>query len=365
MARSKSIADVAAAAGVSIGTVSNVLNHPHVVAAGTREKVEAAIRELGFVRNESARQLGSGRSRAIGLVVLDIGNPFFTDIARGAQQVTKARGGLVLIADSAEDPELEKSNVEMFLQQRVQGVLIAPSGADLAFLDVLDRAGIPAVVVDRASNAGDKCAVTVDDRLGGALAARHLLSLGHRHLAIVGGPSTQTQVEHRTEGALRATAEAGATLMTVSTRGLNVAEGRMAAQYLATLPDDERPTAVFAANDLVALGLLQGLVTAGLRVPQDMSLIGYDDIEFSAAATVPLTSMRQPREELGRAAAELLYEEIDQRGIEVKGGAPHRHRLVQFHPELVIRSSTALAPAHAVPSVTASAAAASAVRRRR
>ena len=226
MARATSISDVAARAGVSMGTVSNVLNHPELVAAGTRARVEAAIVELGFVRNESARQLGSGRSRAIGLVVLDLGNPFFTDIARGAQQVTHERGGVILIADSAEDEGTERANVELFAQQRVQGVLIAPSGAPTSVIGALQRADIPVVVIDRSSNTEGLCAVSVDDRLGGRLAAQHLLDLGHRRLAFVGGPSSLQQVADRRSGAEEAIAGHDAGLLAVSTRGLNVAEGK-------------------------------------------------------------------------------------------------------------------------------------------
>jgi len=287
MDRTTSISDVAASAGVSIGTVSNVLNRPQVVALDTRARVEAAIEA-----NESARQLGSGRSRAIGLVVLDLRNPFFTDVARGAQEVTQEQGNAILIADSREDEATERANVELFVQQRVQGLLLAPSGAGEEAATLLVRARIPVVLIDRSSNTDGLCSVTVDDVRGGSLAISHLQELGHRRLAFVGGPSSLMQVTDRKAGAERQL-RPDASLLVISTSGLNVTQGRLAAETLLALPDSERPTAIFAANDLVALGVLQACHLNGLRVPQDMALIGYDDIDFAESAAVPLTSIRQ------------------------------------------------------------------------
>lgn len=339
MVRTTSISDVAASAGVSIGTVSNVLNRPQVVAAGTRARVEAAIEALGFVRNESARQLGSGRSRAIGLVVLDLRNPFFTDIARGAQEVTQEQGTAILIADSCEDETTERANVELFVQQRVQGLLLAPSGAGEEAAALLVRAKIPVVLIDRSSNTDGLCSVAVDDVRGGSLAIAHLQELGHRRLAFVGGPSSLPQVTDRKAGA-ESQLRPDASLLVISTSGLNVKQGRLAAETLLAMPDPERPTAIFAANDLVALGVLQACHAAGLRVPNDMALIGYDDIDFAAAAAVPLTSVRQPRQELGRAAAKLLFAEIADSNRPRMAARPHEHRTLQFQPSLVVRAST-------------------------
>lgn len=339
MDRTTSISDVAASAGVSIGTVSNVLNRPQVVALDTRARVEAAIEALGFVRNESARQLGSGRSRAIGLVVLDLRNPFFTDVARGAQEVTQEQGNAILIADSREDEATERANVELFVQQRVQGLLLAPSGAGEEAAALLVRARIPVVLIDRSSNTDGLCSVTVDDVRGGSLAISHLQELGHRRLAFVGGPSSLMQVTDRKAGAERQL-RPDASLLVISTSGLNVMQGRLAAETLLALPDSERPTAIFAANDLVALGVLQACYLNGLRVPQDMALIGYDDIDFAESAAVPLTSIRQPRQELGRAAAKLLFAEIADSGRPGTTARPHEHRSLQFQPSLVVRAST-------------------------
>jgi LacI family transcriptional regulator len=334
--------DVAALAGVSLGTVSNVLNRPHLVKAVTRMRVQAAIAELGFVRNESARQLRAGRSRSIAYVVLDAGNPFFTDVARGIEEAAQAAGMALFLCNSNQDPQRERDYLDLLLEQRVQGVLITPVNPDLSQLDTLRSRGMPVVLVDRAPAEVDVCCVDVDDVLGGDLAVRHLLESGHRRIGFVGGPFFIPQVRDRHQGALRALKRVrrpADSLVVLETDGLNVREGRRAGERLAGLPAGRRPTAVFCANDLLALGLLQEMTRQGQQVPKDLTIVGYDDIEFTEAAAVPLTSVRQPRHLIGRTAAELLLEEA-------AGGAEHAHKRVQFQPELVVRASSGTQPLH-------------------
>jgi len=338
MASTTRISDVATAAGFSVGTVSNVLNKPHLVAASTRERITATIEQLGFVRNESARQLRAGSSRAIGLVVIDAANPFFSDVARGVEDAVQAVGGVVLLGNSAGQESHERRYLELFEEQRVRGVLIAPTSDAIPPLGALTRLGIPVVFIDRHAEDAAYSSVSVDDVAGGRLAATHLIARGHLRVAFVGGPSSLRQVRDRREGAEAVTeATGGASLLAISTRDLTVAAGRQAADDLVMLPAAERPTAVFAANDLIAIGLLQGLAAHGLRIPDDMAIVGYDDIEFAAAAAVPLSSVRQPRAELGRRGAELLFEEIHAR--ESGGAVEHQH--VRFQPELIVRRSSA------------------------
>jgi LacI family transcriptional regulator len=333
-----SVKEVAQRAGVSVGTVSNVLNRPDIVAPATRQRVLDAIAELGFVRNESARALRAGRSRTIGLVVLDVANPFFTDVARGAEAVADDHGAVVTLCDSAEDAARERRYLDHLEELRVQGVLITPVGMRNPRLEQLIARGMPVVLVDRRSGRRNRCWVAVDDVLGGRLAAAHLLEQGHRRIAYVAGPMSIQQVAERHAGATAALAEmddASASIHLVEMRSLTVASGRRAGEEVAALPATRRPTAVFCANDLLALGVLQEVIRRGLRVPDDVAIVGYDDIEFAGAAAVPLSSVRQPREQLGRAAAELLFEEISD-------GETHRHRHVVFEPELVVRQSSAL-----------------------
>jgi LacI family transcriptional regulator len=326
--------DVAARAGVSLGTVSNVLNRPDVVAEATRARVLAAIDALNFVRNDSARQLRAGRSRTLAYVVLDVANPFFTDVERGVTEVADAQGLTVFLCNSAQDGRRQASFLDLLEQQRVEGVLITPVTVDDQRLTRLAERGTPVVVVD--GTWPGHCSVAVDDRLGGDLAITHLLDSGHRTIAFVGGPKSLPQVRDRIKGARRAMQRAGAAgsdLVMLDTDALDVAEGRRAGSRLAGLPARRRPTAAFCANDLLALGLLQEAIRLGLRVPEDLAIVGYDDIEFAEAAAVPLTSVGQPRHLLGRTAAELLLEES-------RGGATHEHRQVAFAPELVVRAST-------------------------
>ncbi len=330
--------DVATLAQVSVGTVSNVLNSPERVSEGTRQRVQAAIDKLGWVPNESARQLRAGRSRSIGMVVMDIANPFFTDVARGAEELLYRKQYSVQIGNSDQDPGREITLLDRFEQQRVGGVLFAPIDNSAERLLGLRRRGIPVVIVDRVGSGADYCSVGADDLAGGRLAGQHLLDQGHSRLAFVGGPSSLAQVRDRRRGIELAVEQAGEgiSLLAVSTPTLSLEAGVSSAGEIAALPAGERPTAVFAANDLVAIGLLQGFVTAGLRVPDDVALIGYDDIAFAAAAAVPLSSVRQPREDIGRKSAELLVREIEA----ADSGAPHRHEAVRFTPQLVARRST-------------------------
>lgn len=336
MAAAPNIREVAVRAGVSVGTVSNVLNRPELVAEPTRDRVYAAIADLGFVRNDSARQLRVGRSRTLGLVVLDVANPFFTDVARGVEDTANQHGLAVILCNTDEDPRKEASHLDLLAEMRVQGVLINPIDTDGRIAALRDR-GIPVVLFDRLGDPDLECSVAVDDVLGGRLAATHLVESGHRSILFVGGPATLRQVQERYEGASAVVAAAGGDVEmdVMATTGLNVAAGRTAGDRLASAAasgEGALPSAVFCANDLLALGMLQALTHAGIRVPGDVAIVGYDDIDFAAAAAVPLSSVRQPRQQLGRTAAELLLAETMEE--------QHVHRQVVFQPELIVRDSS-------------------------
>ncbi|MFJ8929903.1 LacI family DNA-binding transcriptional regulator [Streptomyces sp. NPDC102364] len=338
MGQSVGIKDVAREAGVSVGTVSNVINRPEAVADATRARVQAAIERLGYVRSESARQLRAGRSRIIGLLVLDMGNPFFVDVARGAERAARDAGLGVMVCNSAQSPAEEAEYLSLFAEQRVRGVLLTPAEATGPTVEAFRRHDIPFVLVDRVAEGATECSVSVDDVNGGALAVRHLIDAGHRSIAYVSGPRTLNQVQDRRQGALRALKEAGlssSALRELPTERLDVAAGRDAGARLLGLT--ERPTAVFCANDLLALGVLQSLYAAGVRVPDDIAIVGYDDIEFAAAAAVPLTSVRQPAVHMGALAADLLLEEIEAADDPERA---HEHRRVVLQPELVVRGSS-------------------------
>lgn len=273
------------------------------------------------------------------MVVMDIANPFFTDLVLGAEDYVLERGYSVQVGNSAQDPSREHAQLRLFEQQRVRGVLCAPIWGLDQRIDQLRRRGIPVVLLDRAGETSDFCSVSVDDVEGGRSAVAHLLEQGHTNIALVGGPGKIQQVRDRRLGAeiARSQHRGDVHLLTISTPGLDPESGVSAAGEIVLLPGRERPTAAFAANDLVAIGLLQGFMTQGLRVPDDIAIIGYDDIVFAAAAAVPLSSVRQPRRALGRRAAELLFDEIQAHDED----AGHEHQAVRFTPELVVRRSTA------------------------
>ena len=331
-----SIKDVAREAGVSIGTVSNVLNRPEAVSADRRRRVLQVIDDLGYVRNDVARQLKAGRSRTVGLVVQDSANPFYNEIALGAETAAEKLGQAVIIGNAGQSPDRENLYLDLFEEQRVRGVLVTPQTPERSRIETLRARGIPVVLVDEHAPPSRYCSLAVDDVEGGRMAVEHLLAGGARRIAFVGGPATLHQVVDRHAGAEQAVAQVpGASLEAVPTDALTVLEGRRAGAAMLSRPAARRPEAVFAANDLLGLGLLQAFVfTHRLRVPEDIALIGYDDIDFATSAVVPLSSIRQPSRLMGRTAVELLEDEV--------ADSEHRHRHVSFPPELVVRDSTRL-----------------------
>ncbi|KQP01821.1 LacI family DNA-binding transcriptional regulator [Leifsonia sp. Leaf264] len=330
-----SMTDVARRAGVALGTVSNTLNSPDKVSEPTRRRVLAAIAELGFVRNDAARSLAAGTSTTIGLVLADLGNSFFVDIARGAEATLRKHGMNLLIANSDIDLAKQTRNLETFEQSRVAGVLMAP----------LDTAQVreegahllrktPLVLVNYASPDSSYSGVVVDERRGGYLAARHLIDLGRTRLLFVGGPFLLTAVAERFEGVQAAIAQSpGVTLETIETRGLNIRHGRQAGREIVERGAD-RYDGIIAAADLLAIGAIQVLEDAdGFSVPADIAVTGYDNNHFASESAIPISTISQPGEEMGRVAAELLMDEImTADGVE--------KRTVVLEPHLIPRRST-------------------------
>lgn len=328
------ISEVATAAGVSVGTVSNFLNRPEVLAPATSARVQIAIDSLGYIRNIAARNLRVGRSRSIGLLVLDIGNPFFTDFIKGAEHVAGAAGYAVLLGNTEEDPERESAYLDLFLEQRVAGIIVAPTGEVQLHIDELRVHGTHAVLIEEASAAPAFCSVAVNDFAGGRMAVDHLLALGNTRIGFVSGPARIRQVQARLDGARSAMGGfPNAVLEVFDASAFAVDAGREVGERILLLPMSKRPTAVFAANDLLALGVLQAMFAAKVRVPQEIALIGYDDILFASSAAVPLTSVRQPSRDMGAEAARMLITEFE-------SDDQHEHRHVQFEPQLIVRSST-------------------------
>jgi len=331
------IRDVAKLAGVSSGTVSNVLNRPSYVNVDTRERVQASIEELGFIPRQRSRQFRPGRVRNLGICLANLDHPFFVDVALGADAAAKELDVGIVMSNSAYDPVREDQNLELFVQQRVQGIIISPVDENSSRLQALRDRGVPMVFVDRVTADRDCWSVVVDDRRGGELGMRHLLDKGHTRIAFVGHPEQSKKVATRLLGAQDALSRhdgAPASLEVISVESWTVQGGKNGADALIARAPEARPTAVFCANDMIALGMLQTLDHAGMRVPGDIALVGYDDLEWAGVSMIPLTTVRQPRDLLGRTAVEMIMQLLDYPNERMK---PH-HVLLQ--PELVVRETT-------------------------
>lgn len=328
------MADVARRAGVALGTVSNVLNNPNLVAKDTRERVQNAIDELGFVRNNAARSLVTGRADTVGFVIVDVGNSFFVDMARGVEAELDTHGIRLLLANSDVDLGKQTSYISVFEEAKVAGILLAPLDAPLDAAQAAQRRGMPLVYVNW-SGEEDGCKVMVDEELGGYLAMRHLLDQGLRRLAFAGGPFSLSAIAQRHTGALRAIAEVpDAQLETIETHSITVRGGYALGTALSDRPVDERPEGLFAAADALASGAIQTMQLGGIRVPEDLAVVGYDDNHFAQDNAIPITSVAQPGHEMGRIAASVLFEEI-------ASPADHEHRTVMLSPALFPRASSA------------------------
>ncbi|MBN9619472.1 MAG: LacI family DNA-binding transcriptional regulator [Actinobacteria bacterium] len=330
------IREVAQLAGVSLGTVSNVINHPERVSEEMRVRVQAAIDRLGFVPNRNA-DLRSGQSRLLGLLLPDIRNTFFADLALGAVDFADDNESVVLLCDSRNDAAREARNLNVLDQQRVAGLLLSPVVHNLApVLDLRRRRSGPigVVLVDSAADENEFCSVSVNDIAGGSAALEHLLSIGAERPVLVNGPPSIRQCADRRRGArqaLRRAGRAAASLTEITVPEMTVAGGIKAAEEL--IAGNRLPDAVFCANDLLAIGVNRRLSQHGVRIPEDVAIVGYDDIDRASDVPVPLSSVRQPTYRLGRVGCELLTAEINE-------GSEHRHRKVVFEPELVVRASS-------------------------
>jgi LacI family transcriptional regulator len=324
------ISDVARHAGVAIGTVSNVLNNPNKVAEATRLRVEAAIAELGFVRNSAARTLAARRTDTVGLVLVDIGNSLFVDIARGAEAATSRAPLKLLLANSDVDRTKQDNYLELFDEARVAGILLAPLEGSVDAAHAVQAHGRPVVLVNAPAAEAEMCSVTVNEELGGYLAAKHLLDQGARRLGYLAGFLKLHSISQRLIGIERAVSERGAQLLVFEGAGLQIAHGReLARNVLSSEPLD----GVVCPSDPLAVGVIQAATELGLRVPTDLVVIGYDDNHFASESTIPVSTVSKRGREMGEVAAQLLLAEIEER-------TGHDHRAVVLDPHVIPRRST-------------------------
>lgn len=328
------VTEVADLAGVSRSTVSNFFNHPERLSQGSKDRVAKAIQALGYVRNEAARQLRVGTSDAIALVAFEVSNPYFSGYLDSIEERAFANGLHLVLGNSRHSIDREKSYLDLFERERVLGVLAAtldPS-TELRLLQMRQR-GIPSVILGRESTAAEIPSVFVDDQHGGELAASHLFDTGKTRLAFIGGPLGLEQVDARLRGAIAATSQRpGARLEVVEVAQRSVEEGRRAIARLLARTTDDRPDAVFAANDLLALGALVEAQAQGIDVPGEIAFVGYDDIDFDPYVSIPLSSISHSRTAYGYSAVDSLVAQI--------ADADESVRSVKLTPELVVRASS-------------------------
>ncbi len=331
------IRDVAALAGVAVGTVSHYLNHPDRVSDEKALRIRSAIDVLGFVPSSAGRQLRLGMSTVVGYLAPDVSNPFFAEIAESIERRASDLGVSVFLANSHRERAREDHYLQMFEEYRVRGLIVSSHQPIEERLAGLRQRGTPSVLVGQAALIPDQASVSLDDVDGGRQVVQHLLDLGRRRIALVGGPLGIPQIADRLAGASAAIEASGAASLEVIVQSdRTVAGGREVGRALLARPADVRPEAVFAVNDLLALGVMHELVAGGLRVPADVAIAGYDDIEFAASSLIPLTTVRGRHEGYGVAVVDML--------ADVLSGAPiaEPHRV--FRPELVVRESTTGAP---------------------
>jgi LacI family transcriptional regulator len=326
------IKDVARESGVNVSTVSRALNGEYGVHSETREMVAAVARRLGYRPNRVARGLVTGRSHTLGLVVSDIRNHFFAEVARGAEDAACRAGHDLILCNSDLDPEKQMRYVQSLLEKRVDGILMnSVSVLSRTQQEQLAAMGAAIVLLNRSAPRGAFSTVCADNRGGGKLAAEYLLSLGHRRIAHLTGPRHHGNMTDRARGFMRALAAAPRPVEPVVLYGRNDLTGgyEMGRELLALHPE---VTAVFAASDTVAFGAIRAFTEAGRRIPDDLSVIGFDDIELASIVNPPLTTIYQPKYEIGEAAVEILLRLADRK----KPHAPE-HRV--FGVRLVERQS--------------------------
>lgn len=325
------VLDVAKRAGVSPMTVSRVVNGSGPVSPRLRSRVEQALMETGYVPNTVARNLRTKRSDTIGLVMPDITNPFFTHVVRGMEVAARGAGLFLLLTNTDQRPDEEARVVSMLLQRQVDGMLVIPAGTCADTARLCREAGVPLVIVDRRPETPGSIDVVRADAEGGAYELGKLLaSLGHRHVAVITGPEYVPTAVDRAAGFSKAVEEEGLAAPTVVHGDFSLESGHDMTLELMKL--DPRPTAIFAANDFLAIGTQHALEEIGLRVPEDVALVGLDDLPTGMDTFPFLTVAAQPAEEMGRRAVELLL-----RRIKEPHGAPEE---ILLPTELTVRRSS-------------------------
>lgn len=334
--------DIADQLGLSVNTVSRALNDKPDVSHVTRTRVLDLARQLGYVPNSLARSLVNGRSNSVGAVIADVANPFYGKIIRGVEETMREAGYSVVLANTNEQDDLEQEAIRTLRSKRVDGLLVSPVQGSYEHLAQLHRDGIPLVLMNRHIDEIQADYVINNNQFGAYQAVKHLVDFGHTHIAHITGPLQVSSVRERIAGYQQALDETGLSTdhRSITHTRLDMDGGYGAALQL--IRSGTRPTAIFTYSDLMAVGVLKALRELGLRVPRDVSLVGYDDIEFAVFLEAPLTTVRQSMYEIGVRSAQIM--------LEILHNPTHtvgQHRVV-LDPQLIVRGSTAAPRPHPV-----------------
>lgn len=324
--------DVAREAGVSTSTVSHVINNDRFVSEAIREKVEAAIKNLNYAPSALARSLKLKQTRTIGMLITASSNPFFSELVRGVERSCFERGYSLVLCNTDGDEQRMNRNLETLLQKRVDGLLLLCTEAHQPSLEIIERyPSIPIVMMDWAFFNGGCDLIQDNSLLGGDIATQYLIDKGYTRIACITGPLDKNPARQRLIGYRNAMARSGLPVPEsyVVNADFEYAGGFSAMQTLLAL--DTPPNAVFMSNDAMAVGAYQALYQAGMRIPQDMALVGYDDIELARYMTPPLTTVHQPKDELGELAIDVLIHRMAQPDLQ--------QQRLQLTPELMVRGS--------------------------
>lgn len=327
--------EVAKHAGVSITTVSRVMNDSSKVNPETLQRVRRAMQELGYQPNRVAQRLRttSGQSKLLGLIIPDIQNQFYSSIVRGIEDVAYDKNYAVILCNSDEDHGKEKLYLDVLQSESVDGIILPPIHQHGKVVKELIKSGMPVVCVDRKLSRERVDTVVINNEKGGYMAVEHLLSLGHRRIAILTSSPQFSSFEERQRGYEQALRDHGLEIDEKLIREGDPRSSEHARQLANELLELERaPSAIFATNNLMTLGLLEAVNENGLKIPDDISVIGFDDMPWARAVTPPLTVIRQPGYEMGRRAAELMFQRI---------ADPRREQVqIMMEPGIVLREST-------------------------
>lgn len=331
------IRDVARRAGVAPTTVSRVINNSGYVSQPTRERVEAAVADLGYVPNTLARSLRFKKTNTLALVLPDITNPFWTTLARGVEDAASDRGFNVIFCNTDESEAEQEKYLTILLQKQIDGIVLAPARSTAGPVELVQRQGVPVVVVDRQVPSAQVDVVRGDSERGAYLLVGYLVALGHRRISILTGPRGVSTAEDRVAGYQKALAEGG---LDIDSDQVLYGEFTQASGYGMTqrvLTAGLRPTALFAANNFIAIGALRALHDAGLRVPEDITLVSFDDMPQAFVIDPFLTVAAQPAYQMGHQATELLLARLS-------GSAPAGHQHVLLPTETIVRRSSGPPP---------------------